>query len=293
VTGITRSSSTATLTKNTHGYIAGDAIVVSGAAESEYNGLFTVLTADANTLTYTVTGTPDTPATGTIIIKKYDYLAIGATTFRYGDPGTAATAALGSGRVKVDFRAIQTAATIVSTKTSGTDSGMEPVRLLGTHASNTVTVLGGLVGIATTVPTEVSTFASLYVNGGTLNAGTGLTWTTLYQTAGSCNLRSGGTAINQSVGATLKVGGAGTITNATCAGTFVCDIRKATAGDTITGTLWLLDGATLDLTGNPAAIAVGTLRCSGRVVIRRNKSNPGHLTWTTLTQDIGSEISFE
>jgi hypothetical protein len=57
--------------------------------------------------------------------------------------------------------------------------------------------------------------------------------------------------------------------------------------------MWLFDGAILDLTGNPSAVSVATLRVSGNVTIKRNLANPGHFTWTTLTQDPGSTISFE
>lgn len=69
VASITRTGAVATLTKTAHGRLVGDSIVVSGAVETEYNGTFTVATVpDADTLTYAVTGTPTTPATGTILL---------------------------------------------------------------------------------------------------------------------------------------------------------------------------------------------------------------------------------
>lgn len=70
VTSITRAGSTATLTAAAnHNLRTGDLIVVAGAAQSEYNGQFAVTVTGATTLTYTVTGTPATPATGTITYK--------------------------------------------------------------------------------------------------------------------------------------------------------------------------------------------------------------------------------
>lgn len=69
VTSITRSGSVATVTKTAHGYNADQRIVHSGAGESEYNIDTAITVVDANTYTYTVAGTPATPATGTITAK--------------------------------------------------------------------------------------------------------------------------------------------------------------------------------------------------------------------------------
>ena len=70
VSGITRSSTTATATSTAHGYTTGDKVNIRGATQSEYNGDFTITVVDANTFTYTVSGSPATPATGTIIANK-------------------------------------------------------------------------------------------------------------------------------------------------------------------------------------------------------------------------------
>jgi hypothetical protein len=68
-TSITRSGSTATLTFSIgHGYTTGmtTQIFVAGATQTEYNGLFTATVTSNTVVTYTVSGTPATPATGTI-----------------------------------------------------------------------------------------------------------------------------------------------------------------------------------------------------------------------------------
>lgn len=70
VTSITRSTTTATVTATGHGYTTNDKINIRGAGQSEYNGDFTVTVVDANTFTYTVSGSPATPATGTIFANK-------------------------------------------------------------------------------------------------------------------------------------------------------------------------------------------------------------------------------
>ncbi|CAN5813834.1 hypothetical protein BH20PSE1_BH20PSE1_01000 [soil metagenome] len=67
---ITRSASTATATATAHGFLAGQKIVVSGANETEYNIEAYISNVAANTFDYTVSGTPATPATGTITAKQ-------------------------------------------------------------------------------------------------------------------------------------------------------------------------------------------------------------------------------
>ena len=67
VSGITRSTSTATVTTaSAHGFTTGQRVTIAGANQTEYNGAFTITVTGGTTFTYTVTGTPATPATGTI-----------------------------------------------------------------------------------------------------------------------------------------------------------------------------------------------------------------------------------
>jgi hypothetical protein len=67
VTSITRSGFVATVTQTAHGLSVGDETLIDGADQLLYNGLQTVQTVPtANTFTYTVQGTPVTPATGTL-----------------------------------------------------------------------------------------------------------------------------------------------------------------------------------------------------------------------------------
>lgn len=70
VTSITRSGSTATATRTAHLYAEHDVIEHSGANQTEYNGAFKIFNVTANTYDFEVTGTPVTPATGTISGKK-------------------------------------------------------------------------------------------------------------------------------------------------------------------------------------------------------------------------------
>ena len=71
VSGITRVSTTATVTTSTaHGYTTLDTVNIRGATQSAYNGDFSITVTDATHFTYTVAGSPATPATGTIFANK-------------------------------------------------------------------------------------------------------------------------------------------------------------------------------------------------------------------------------
>jgi hypothetical protein len=67
---ITRSGSTATVSLTGHGRSSGDSVVISGADQSEYNGVKSIAVVNANQFTFTVAGTPATPATGTISVSQ-------------------------------------------------------------------------------------------------------------------------------------------------------------------------------------------------------------------------------
>jgi hypothetical protein len=69
ITSLTESAGTATATLTGHGYTTGDQVNIRGADQTEYNGDFIITVVDADTFTYTVTGSPTTPATGTIIVN--------------------------------------------------------------------------------------------------------------------------------------------------------------------------------------------------------------------------------
>ena len=68
VDSITRVSTTATATTSSDHLLAtGQSVVISGAVQAEYNGTFTIAVTSPTTFTYAVTGSPATPATGTIV----------------------------------------------------------------------------------------------------------------------------------------------------------------------------------------------------------------------------------
>lgn len=64
---ITRSGSVATVSHTGHGMSTNDYTAISGANQAEYNGVKLITVIDANSYSFTVVGTPASPATGTII----------------------------------------------------------------------------------------------------------------------------------------------------------------------------------------------------------------------------------
>ena len=87
VTSLTRSGTTATATTATpHKLATGMQVTVSGADQAAYNGLVTVTVTGENSFTYQVSGSPATPATGTISeTSNFASLNVQATTT---GPGT-------------------------------------------------------------------------------------------------------------------------------------------------------------------------------------------------------------
>ena len=70
VTSITRTGTTATVTTaSTHNLFNGASITISGANETDYNGTFTIdVVTSLTEFEYTVSGSPATPATGTLLV---------------------------------------------------------------------------------------------------------------------------------------------------------------------------------------------------------------------------------
>lgn len=68
--GITRSGSLATVTTaSPHSLSSGAYVSITGANEASYNGVHQILVTGATTFTYPVSGSPSTPATGTILSR--------------------------------------------------------------------------------------------------------------------------------------------------------------------------------------------------------------------------------
>jgi len=194
-------------------------------------------------------GLPDW--TGAYNEYRDTYLAVGATVLNVG-----AGQGGGSGRIRVDLGTVQTTA-LIQSSSSGSDQGVPAVFLKGTHASNVVTVSGGEVGLAFD-PGASMTVVTLGVSvaDGTrvppnVQAGAGLTLTTLNQQGGAVCLQAGLTTANVDAG-TLTIGGPATC-NVTTANVF-----GGTYNHDAPGTIGTLKvrGGTADFDRDPRAKTV-------------------------------------
>lgn len=71
VSSITHSGATATVTMSTApGLAVGEVITINGASDNLYNGVFTVVSVSGVTFTYTMSGTPTSNASGTLLLDR-------------------------------------------------------------------------------------------------------------------------------------------------------------------------------------------------------------------------------
>lgn len=85
---ITRSGAVATVAHTAHGMATNDYVVVESANQPEYNGVHQITVTGVNSYTYAVSGTPATPATGTI---TGTFAALSGLTDVNGDISTSRT----------------------------------------------------------------------------------------------------------------------------------------------------------------------------------------------------------
>lgn len=230
----------------------------------------------------TVFQTSETAQDATASEYRDTYLKCGATLCNIGlKVGSASVG--GSGRIKLNFGTVQTLTAVYSSGTSADGNGLEPIRLLGTHASNELAVVGGTVGTATEKPqSEVSTWATVSAGGTTsstlsnstsgalVNLGSGCTLTTINVGGASVvNLGANCTTVTVNGGAytayktathttvncfsgTVNYLSNGTVTNLNAAGivNFTGDVRAKTVTNAT-----LYKGATINAdTGRPKSV---------------------------------------
>ena len=77
---ITNSTTTATVTQNSHGYSNSDTVKIQGATEDAYNGNFTISNVTTNTYDYTMGSDPGGSATGSPLASKLNLSGDDGTT---------------------------------------------------------------------------------------------------------------------------------------------------------------------------------------------------------------------
>jgi hypothetical protein len=215
------------------------------------------------------------------------YLQLGATAVSIGGASGSATPGTGSQRIKINFGTVQMTTTVYSTCSSSADTGIEPVQIIGTHASNKLYVQGGRVGVATVITSAVATISEWDITGSSavLNLGVGCTLTTGYQTAGTVNINSAIATFTQT-GGTATTTGAGAISTAASIG--------GTAYLNSTGTIAICNlygTGRADFSQNPAARTVTVLNHfkGGSLVL--HAANPAHLTISTYNKLQGGTLT--
>ncbi len=201
-------------------------------------------------------------------------LKIKATVAEFGTPaGDGGTYT--PGEASIDLSTAQSTITVYATAQQGT-SGLAPLLLKGTHASNAITVLGGTTAIAEDAPGAVATMLTTNVFGGSLTLGAGCTLTTINQLAspnlngGYIWLKAAATTINQEVG-TILITGSGAITTINANG----QVNHQGTG-TVT-TLNVQDKGVVNFDGTLAAITVTNCNVYGDgKIIDSNK----RVVWT-------------
>lgn len=188
---------------------SGDSALFDGRAAAALTGSdVSATTLDA--LTQTVACTK---AIGSVAAP----LEIGATVVELGRP--AGDGSITSpGQVHLDLGSAASTVIVHATASTGT-AGAEPVTLTGSHTSNSLTVRGGTVGVATRLPSDTASFPSMTISGtnAKLRCGSGATITTLNVFAGDVVTNSAITTLNQH-GGEVQTNGTGAVTTATVMG---------------------------------------------------------------------------
>ena len=233
--------------------ISGDAVVIDGLRGKILYGL------DQGAVSLASLTIRNLARTGEIGLPRWNprgypeyrpqYLAIGADAITIED-----TTALGSGRIKIDHGTQQTAV-VISAKGSPAETGVPAILLQGSHASNTLTITRGNVGVAffsaetAGYDTTILGSSAAASAGATLRLGSGAAVASITKNSGVletyCNL----TTLNQRAG-TVSVLGAASVGTLTASGI----VRYKSSGTLTSATL--RSGAVLDFRGSAAARTV-------------------------------------
>lgn len=209
------------------------------------------------TITQGYTGKIGLPTRNSNGYEEYraTYLTIGPATLNVGT-------GIGSGstRLKLDTGSDQVVLNVYATGQSG-EAGVHALNWKGTHASNVVNVYGGDVGIAM-FSGETAVVATLRQNGGTIESGTGLTWTTISKAGGTLTTNAAATTVTNDAGdlvlksgahttitltgGTLYYESSGTVTTLSIYADAIADFRRNNLARTVTNCTITVGGSIFD-----------------------------------------------
>jgi len=210
------------------------------------------------------------------------FLQIGAARLEIGGEANVLSGGVdGSGRLQIDTGAAATDVIVRSTGVAA-EVDLPALQWIGAHASNTLTVFAGSVGVAVEGG-DTAQLATLRQSGGKVRIGAGVTISTVERTGGgSLAIASGVTTFNQSGGATTILG-SGSVATMNLDGGRV-DYR--TSGDlgsvTIDGT-----DAALDFSANPLGRTVADAHLFRGSILDPHET----VTWSTGVQPRGGLIA--
>lgn len=218
--------------------VTGDTVTIDGRASS-------AITYGLNQSGVTLAALHVKQASGYSVGTTSAYLRISATVLKIGEPTGDGSTPSGANLIAIDTGANASTVTVFNSNGTGT-SGLPTVNLKGSHASNVLNVLGGVVGVGTLLPGDTASFPSMYLQAGTLTVGSAVTAPTLVsQDGGTLYLNCAATTVKQD-GGTLTTSGTGAIGSAYLGGTAYLNS---------TGTITLLEtlpGSSVSLASNPA-----------------------------------------
>ncbi len=277
--------------------IAGDDVIFRNSANDcvygiDQNGLVLASLTIDQSFTGNI-GLPRWNATGGYNEYRETHLKIQPTilTIGGGEGG-------GSGRIKIDTGTASAATVVIENTGAAAESGLEAVLLTGAHASNSLTVRRGSVGVSV-LPGQTGTQPTVRIGSianqtgdARVRIGSGVTLTTVTMAGGVVELNSAVTTITQTAGdLTHKAGAVTTI-----------HIRGGTYRDRSTGTITTLNIASggvytreTETAGKTITNATAT---KGTVV----KDPASTITWTNgldlyqcriadVTLDLGAHIT--
>ena len=222
--------------------------------------------------------------TNTYTEYRTQYLQISATIVEIGQ-NFSATAASGSGRIKIDLGANASTCTIFDCASSPSDTGQNAVQLLANHASTDIFVRSAPGGLAiANGPGETSTIRKVSISDTSTTSqvfcGPGTTLTTWFQDGGVNVISPAATVTTITVnGGTLTTEGSSAVTTA--------NINGGTLESNSTGTITTLNvngtSATVDLQQSNATRTVSTLNLTKGIV----KADGSIITFTAIAGAAG------
>jgi hypothetical protein len=193
-------------------------------------------------------------------------LQISATNLVVGRNLNGVNAVNSAGNINIDLGTNASTGVVLNSNPTPSFVGLETVRVKGTNASNSISIVGGLVGIATSLPGDTATYPTITCSGGILNVSSGVTSTTVVNDGGQVTLSCAATTATNSGTGTLTTRGLGLIGTANSYGTGNLFVgNRPTAGTAIT-TLNTLSGSTTDFTVDSRATTVGTMAYGGGTI---------------------------